>query len=526
VSDYSVEALSDSTKRDTVTVGEYKLIAHQVKFRKGVLLDAIFFKRGELYKKEHETRTINRLSQMGTFKFINIDYSLAKDVQGNYLDVVIDLTPGKKHVMGYSAEVNVTDEGLFGMLGSVSYQNKNLTKGADQLIVDVSGGVQLRFSKPKHESEKVQLMTVNAAAGITYYMNKFLVPFRAKIFSRNANPRTRIGINYSFEHRYDFTTTGDVAFLYQLHVFNASFGYEWNKYPHWQHLFNPIAVSFYLLPLKGEEFFRRLDSIPILKSSFEEQVIIGPNYSFNYTNKRTNTDRAYMQFHGSLETAGNVIYAGFKLASLHDGHDSVYEIAKRPFAQFFRVEADWRNYFKMTNHSSFAVRTFAGVGVPYGNSSALPFIKQFYVGGPNSLRGFLIREIGPGGYYDPSAFDPKTGVKTSVGFFNQTGDVKLETNAEVRFDIYKWLKGALFVDAGNVWSIRPDGRALGDFNIQRFWSEFAVDAGAGIRLDFNFFVVRFDYGFPLRDPRFLPGQRWQFKTFTPGQFQLAIGYPF
>ncbi|HLP19136.1 MAG TPA: BamA/TamA family outer membrane protein, partial [Chitinophagales bacterium] len=151
------------------------------------------------------------------------------------------------------------------------------------------------------------------------------------------------------------------------------------------------------------------------------------------------------------------------------------------------------------------------------------------VGGPNSLRGFLIREIGPGGYSDPSAYTAETGKKTNTGFFNQTGDIKLEMNAEIRFDIYRWIKGAIFADAGNVWLIRKDTRTLGEFNFKRFWSEFAVDAGAGLRLDFNFFVIRFDYGFPLRDPRRVEGKRWQFKdgqAFKTGQFQLAIGYPF
>ena len=243
-----------------------------------------------------------------------------------------------------------------------------------------------------------------------------------------------------------------------------------------------------------------------------------------------------MYFRTNIETAGNIIYAGFKLANLKSQHDSTYLIANRPFSQYFRIEGDWRNYFRMTNHSMFAIRSFAGFGIPYGNSLALPFVKQFFVGGPNSLRGFLIREIGPGGYATTERtaegkliYNPETGEKGNVGFFNQTGDMKLEVNAEIRFDIYKWLKAAVFVDAGNVWLLRKDARQLGDFNFKRFWSEFAVDAGAGLRLDFNFFVIRFDYGFPLRDPRRAVGKRWQFangQAFKTGQFQLAIGYPF
>jgi len=524
VSDYAAERLSDSTSRDTVMAGEYMLIAQSPNFRKGVLIDAVYFKHDDLYMKDKELKTINRFSLLGAFKFISVDYAKVKDVAGNYLDCIVSLTPAKRQAITASGEVNVTNEGLFGTAATLSYKNKNLTKGADQLLFDVSSGVQLKFSK----KEKVQVITGTAGVNVTYYINKFLVPFRAKIFSRNTSPRTKIAVGYNFEHRFDFDTLGQVAFLYQLHHFNFAFGYEWTKNRTKTHLFNPIAVSFYLLPKRGDEFERRLGLNPILKSSFEEQVIIGPNYTFTFNNQRTDKDKTSMYFRTNIETAGNIIYAGFVLANLKSANQT-YLIAKRPFSQYFRIDADWRNHFQMDNHSAFAVRTYAGIGVPYGNSKALPFVKQFFVGGPNSLRGFLIREVGPGGYSDPSAYDSETGEKKNVGFFNQTGDIKLEMNAEIRFDIYKWLKGAVFADAGNVWLIRKDTRINGEFNMKRFWSEFAVDAGAGLRLDFNFFVIRFDYGFPLRDPRRDVGKRWQFKdgqAFKTGQFQLAIGYPF
>ncbi|MBP7390324.1 MAG: BamA/TamA family outer membrane protein, partial [Chitinophagales bacterium] len=275
-------------------------------------------------------------------------------------------------------------------------------------------------------------------------------------------------------------------------------------------------------------FNRRLSLNQALASSFEEQVILGPNYSFIYNNQEGDKDRVYTYFKTALETSGNILYAGFKLANLKSSNDQ-FLILKRPFSQYFRIEADWRNYVRIRNHGMFAIRTFAGIGIPYGNSDALPFVKQFFVGGPNSLRGFLIREIGPGSYVDTLVYNPETGEESgNVGFFNQTGDIKLEINAELRFDIYKWLKGAVFVDAGNVWTIKKDTRTNGNFEINRFWKEFAVNAGVGARLDFNFFVIRLDYGFPFRDPRKVSGNRWLFENaqFRKGQFQLAIGYPF
>ena len=528
ISDYSVE-LGDTLHRDTVKLGDYTFIAHEHKFKNKILAEAIFFKKNELYSKDAEVQTINHLSQLGIFKFISVDYSKPKDREGNYLDCTLQLTPAKKEETRETGEFYVSSEGLLGASGTISYKNKNLTKRADQLLLDVTAGIQIRF--PTREDKKVQIMSVTAAVGLTYYMNKFLVPFRAKIFSARANPKTRFSVNYNFDNQFDFDATGkNVVFLYQLHNFNASFGYEWNKGREQHHLLNPIAIDFFLLPKVGVDFTTRLNSNPPLKSSFQEQVIIGPNYTFSYNNSKSNSDRKYMKLRIGLETAGNVIDGIFKAATNNTEHDSVYLIANKPFAQYFRMEVDWSNFIKMTNHSQFCIRTYAGVGVPYGNSFTLPFIKQFFVGGPNSLRGFQIREIGPGSYVpDTLVFNPETGKKTNVGFFNQTGDIKLETNAEIRFDIYKWLKGCVFADAGNVWTLKKDAVPNGDFNISRFWSEFAVDAGAGLRLDFSYFVIRFDYGFPLRDPRRVVGERWQFQNavaFKNGAFQLAIGYPF
>lgn len=524
--DYATEILNDTLKRDTVFTGdslEYHIISKKRVLRKGIVSDAMFMRKGQLYARNNEIRTLNRLNQLGTFKFITLDFVKSKD-RNNYLDCIVSLTPAKRQAISGTIEANVTNEGLFGLAGSISYKNKNLSHRADQFLFDASAGVQLKFSK----KEKVQVITTNVSTSVTYYLNRFLVPFRAKLFSKNTNPKTRLNIGYTFENRYDFDTSANVTFLYQLHNFSASFGYEWNEKITKRHLFNPITVAFFLIPKRGTEFISRLDKNPILKSSFEEQVIIGPNYTFIYDNQRSNKDRVFMYFRTSLETAGNVIYAGFKLANLKTGNDSLYLMFNKPFSQYFKMEGDWRNYFRIRNHGMFAIRTFAGIGIPYGNSYALPFIKQFFVGGPNSLRGFLIREVGPGGYVDSTAYNPETGEKKNIGFFNQTGDVKLELNAEFRFDIYKWLKGALFMDAGNVWTLRKDTRTNGNFAFNRFWKEFALDVGAGIRLDFNFFVIRFDYGFPLRDPRKADGDRWLFENaqFRKGQFQLAIGYPF
>lgn len=526
--DYVADRLNETLKRDTVFAGdslEYAIFSAQRILRKLIVADAMFMKRGEWYNKEKELRTINRFAQLGVFKFISMDMVRARNREGNYLDALISLTPAKRQSFIAGGEMSVTNEGLFGLSGAISYKNKNLSKRADQFVVDISSGVQLRFPR----SNQVELITTNAAISATYFLNRMVGFSRYKSFSKSRNPRTRLNIGYNYEYRNDFDTNSVVTFLYQLHNFNLTYGYDWLRGRYITHVLNPVAINFYLLPEKGKEFLRRLDLNPILKSSFEEQVTISQFYSFTYNNQVTATDKRYMYFRASAEAAGNLIYAGFKAINTNTDNDSLYLIAQKPFSQFVRMEADFRNYFRIRQHGMFALRTYAGIGVPYGNSYALPFIKQFFVGGPNSLRGFLIREIGPGSYVDSTIYNPETGKKKSVGFFNQTGDIKLELNAEFRFDLYRWLKAAVFVDAGNVWTIRKDNRSNGNFDINRFWKEFAVDAGAGLRFDFNFFVIRFDYGFPIRDPRRTDGNRWQFKNgqaFKSGQFQLAIGHPF
>ncbi len=520
--DAVTDVFQDTLTRKKIVYNDYNIISRQSNLRENILVDAVAIKKNDLFSRDKETRSINRLSLLGIYKFINVDFERTKD-SANKLDVTVRLTPAKKQAISASLEANVTNEGLFGTAGTLSYKNKNLSRRADQFLIDVSSGVQLKFSR----REKVQLITTTASASFTYYINRF-VPFKIGTFSKFTTPKTRLNLNYNFEYRNDFDTLRNVVFLYQLHNFSFSYGYEWNINRFKRHQFNPLSISFYLIPKRGVEFNQRLENNPILKSSFEEQIIIGPNYTYTYSNQRTDKDRRYMFFRSNIDMAGSVLYAGFKLANLKSQNVNTYFIFDRPFAQYFKVEGDFRNYFRIRQHGMFAVRAFAGVGAAFGNSLVMPFVKQFFVGGPNSLRGFLIREIGPGAYADAS-YDRETGEKTNVGFFNQSGDLKLELNAEFRFDIYKWLKGAVFMDAGNVWMLRPDTRELANFDFKRSFKEFAVDAGAGVRLDFNFFVIRLDYGFPLRDPRRTEENRWQFKNaqaFKTGQFQLAIGYPF
>ncbi|MFN8277969.1 MAG: BamA/TamA family outer membrane protein [Chitinophagales bacterium] len=506
---------------DTITQNEFHFIQRKKIVKYSVIQDAIFFKRGQLYSKENYTKTLRRFGDLGAYKFITIDY-VKNPTKDKALDVLVSLVPAKKQTVSADVQANVNLEGFFGMAASLSYKNRNLFKRSDLFSVDLTTGVQFQYGR----NEPVSLITTDFSANVSYYFAKFLFPFINKEYFKDKSPKTRISLRYAFENRYDFDTIDATGrsyhrvFFYTLHSFNATFGYEWNQNAFKRHLLNPISFSLFLIPKKGISFVERLAGNPSLASSYQEQFIFGPNYTFIYNNQRTKNDKKNLYFRTTVETAGNVLMAGFSLANIGKNNPPPYKIGNLEFSEFVRGEFDLRGFYKLNNHSSFAGRSYLGVAYAYGNSKTIPFVKQFFVGGPNSLRGFLVREIGPGSYVNP------LGVQSNrvFSFFNQTGDLKIELNGEFRFDIYKWLKSALFMDVGNVWLIRKDDtRPLGNFAFNRFWNEFAVDIGAGIRLDFNFFVVRFDYGIPIRDPRIQSNNKW---TIQQGQFNLAIGYPF
>lgn len=517
--DYGSEIMNGPVKRDTVTIGEYHFINKRKVIKPAVILDNSFLRHDDLYSKDVYIKTTKALSSLLIFKFVTVEYVRVPGADmDHYLNCVISMTPGKRQTVSASAEANINYEGFFGVAGTLSYKNKNLTKRSDLLAVDITPGVQFSFGR----NQPVQVITKDVSFQASYYFNKFLFPFSKKFafkFKEKA-PKTRISIRYNYEQRFDFDDSSRRVPFYVLHGFNASFGYEWNQNAFIRHVVNPINFTLFLLPQQYPYFLKRLDENAVLKSSYQEQVILGPSYTFIYNNQINKNDKRYMYFRLNLETAGNILMAGFSAANASKTKELPYKIFNKDFSEYGRGEFDLRGYIRLSNHSVFAGRSYLGIAFPYGNSTSVPFTKQFSSGGPNSLRGFLVREVGPGGYLDPNH-----DANASTGFFNQTGDMKMEGNVELRFDIFKWFKGAIFADAGNVWLVHKDiERPLTDFQFNRFWKEFAIDVGAGVRLDFNYFVIRVDYGMGIRDPS--RQSKWYFNTKNPGRFQLAVGYPF
>jgi outer membrane protein assembly factor BamA len=518
--DYTAEQLQSHSAMDTLQVGEYIFLCDKLRYRPDIITSAIHFSRDRLYSKQDNTLTINQLADLGIFKFINVKFepSHTPGLPGRrYLDCVITLTPAKKQEIAVDAQLNNNSNYLLGVSASLTYRHKNLFHGAELFELNVTGGLETNFDKGQSF-----FSTLDLSAYANLYFNKFLAPPRLNYVARNYRPKTRISAKYSFLRRIDY---------YTITTTNLSFGYDWNMSQTHRHILNLASISLVRVLETSQAFEDILDKSQTLRNSFSEQLIVGSNYSYIWSNKVKEKPYGYFYFRGNFEIAGNSLQGINALA--HIGREATlpYKLFGVPYAQFVLMDADIRNYYTFGKHALLASRMYAGIGIPYGNSSGLPYVKQFYGGGTNDIRAWTVRTLGPGSF----VFDQSSVSDNSNFYYDQTGDMKLEANVELRFDIYKFIKAALFVDAGNIWTLKSDTLRPGaNFDVTRFGSEIAIGTGLGFRFDFSYFVLRFDMAFPVRNPGVL-GNRWVIGDFDPFdkdwrkdnlKFNLAIGYPF
>lgn len=305
--------------------------------------------------------------------------------------------------------------------------------------------------------------------------------------------------------------------LYGLLTFSGSFGYVWQANKYVTHELDPIAINYVNLLYQSEEFDAILNDNPFLRTSFDQQFISGLNYSFTYNGMLRTNRRSLFYVNSNLDVAGNSISL---LGQDGDPDPDTGEIKDEflglEYAQYAKVDVDFRYHFITGEDQRIATRLFAGIGVPYGNSDVMPFSKQYFSGGAYSVRAFRTRSLGPGTYTPPDA--------DSRSFFDQSGNLRLEANVEYRFPIFGYVKGAFFADAGNVWNTTDNGLPGGKFS-GNFYNELGIGAGAGIRVDVQGFVIRFDLAAPLHDPSLPEGDRWV-NDFGSPVFNFAIGYPF
>lgn len=477
--------------------------------RPSVLQRALFLNENELYTRQNHQLTLNRLMSMGSFRFVQVHFT---ETDSNRLDADIRLTPLPLNTLRAEMDLVTKSNNYTGPRMNVSLLNRNTFGGSELLKLNLAGSFEAQLNRL---SENLFSYTFNPQIELTF--PRLLVPFRVPLTNRLYTPQTRMALSYNFMRRMDYFDLRNVQF---------SYGYKWRKDIKSDHELNPVSISNTELMNESQAFLDLLATNSILKKSYEEQFVAGMSYAYTYNEQTISKKPTQFYLNLTAESAGNVFSAISSINGTRPSSDNPATLLGSVYSQFVKFGVDGRMYQHFGDKHLLAMRLIGGFARAYGNSATLPYNKQFFSGGPSSIRAFAINSIGPGDYQQIN----------TAGFTQLGGDIKLELNAEYRFDIYSFLKGALFIDAGNVWLQPSNPSTIGSpFRNNTFVNEMAVGAGLGLRFDVSFFVLRFDLATPLRKPWLSPGNRWMVQEFNPFasawrkenlMLNVAIGYPF
>ncbi|MEM7105888.1 MAG: BamA/TamA family outer membrane protein [Bacteroidota bacterium] len=490
---------------DTLEVDEYKfLYREKMGIKTKPLMNAIFLKKGNIFKQDDIDATNKKLGNLGIYKFVSIRFSKNKD-EPNQVDFFIYLTPSKKLMLGFDFEINTANASALGTSININHRNRNIFKGAEIFSIGLEGGVEFGFS----ESQTL-LNTLDIGTQFSLLFPKWIVPFKIKSNPRHS-PKTRLTLEYDYQDRIQY---------YRNSLFSASFGYEWQPRPSIRHELTPISLNFLRINEVRERFQDILDNNPFLQNSFTDQFFLGGNYSFILTTPSFKNESS-IYYRANAEVAGNSIGLMDRIIQ----PDFPFKPFDINYSQYLKVESDFRYYKSTGRKSSLASRIFIGVGMAYGNSDEVPYVKQYFAGGTTGMRAWRLRELGPGGYIDTLTQNDPT-----IQFY-QAADFKLEANIEYRFDIISVVEGAIFLDAGNIWTLKEDNRGIEAKLTKDFYRQIALGTGFGLRLDFSYFIIRFDLAYKLRNP--FPNEKgsyWNYSDkvfrFRDAALNLAVGYPF
>ncbi len=523
----NLEDSASTESIDTTKINGLDYLSSRNFFKPKIITDQIRIRPGDRYNREEELRSINRLIQLDVFKLVNIEYS---DAGPGKLDANIQLSPYKKKSVRFELSAVTTSQSFAGPHLALTFRNRNFLRGAERYELSFTGNYEWQLggkrtaTSDQTANENINLLnSFELGVSQSLLIPRLITPFKIDYSNARYIPQTRFDLSFKWLQRVGF---------YQFNSVEINYGFQWRETTTKRHSLSPVAITFIRLGNTTEEFDAILEDNEVLRRSLEDQYIVGTNYSFFYSSqedpelkKRKNN----FYFNGNIGIAGNLMYLiheAFNIPkdstvreTINTGvepNDTIRDVTYQhkvfglPFAQFVRVELDFRHYYDFNENNRLATRLVAGVGYAYGNTETMPYSKQFSVGGASSLRGFRARSIGPGTYEGDS----------TVSFVDQTGEIRLELNTEWRFTILEQIKGALFFDIGNIWNVREDpDRPGGKFEANKFLDQLAMSAGAGIRYDADIFVIRFDLGVPLKVP-------YAGKVNRSPVLNLAIGYPF
>ncbi|QTV05661.1 translocation and assembly module lipoprotein TamL [Faecalibacter bovis] len=503
-------------EKDSLTLNQednFYMIDPYKKFKPKIFERALQFKKGELYNRTDHNLTLNRLVNLGVFKFVNNQFIISDSIN-NKFDAYYMLTPREFQSLRLELLGRTNSANYGGGEINLNWTHRNLLRGAEQLKATIFGAFDMQLGGPKDANNIFRMGT-----NVEFSIPRIIAPFRFHT-SGAYIPRTNVTLAYEYLNR---------TRLYALHNFNTSFGYQWKENARKDHDLKVLEVTLVKPDNVSDEYYNQIyDEFgniinPQLKRVVDKQLIFGPRYSYTYTTTmlpRKNT----IYYRGMVDLSANLtgLISG---ANIEKGNQK--EIFNIPFSQYAKMEHDFRFFHKFNRKTSIATRFIGGIALPYGNSEFVPFSKQFFVGGSNSIRAFRARTLGPGSY------DPRN--QNANFYFDQAGDIKLELNAEYRMNLFKFLNLGFFVDAGNIWTVNEEPTLPGGKFSKDFINEIAIGTGLGVRLDFSLLILRFDFAMPLRVPYYEKNDRWTFDKidFSDKDWRkdnlilnIAIGYPF
>ncbi|MFD2551473.1 BamA/TamA family outer membrane protein [Bizionia sediminis] len=502
---YPTYRVSDSVSAQTTSYNNKQYIQEEEFFKPAYLDPFITLETNQFFNPADSRNTARRLSTIGAYKYVNIQYqeldSLAADGSG-LLEANIFLSPLNKRALRAELQVVTKSNNFAGPAFSLTLSNRNLFGGGETFNITPKIGYEKQLGGKQNSGNS------SLELGI---QNELIFPrvlFPIKInddFFKYSIPKTKTSLSVDYLKRSN---------LYTLLSGTALFGYLWDANRYVTHEINPISLNYTELLNNTPEFEAILENDPFLRRSFDQQFIAGLTYGFTYNEMIDTQKKHQLFFNFTLDLAGSTI----GLFGKDQGPEKPKTFLGFEYAQYAKADIDFHYHFNFGNEKVIAARLFGGYGLAFGNSDVVPFVKQYYSGGPYSVRAFNIRSLGPGTYNSDTS-------QNSV-FFDKTGNIRLEANLEYRFPIISFLKGAVFADAGNIWNSKENPIYNGADKFDgNFLSELGMGAGIGLRVDIQSFVIRFDLAAPFHDPALPKGKRFDFDVSEP-ILNFAIGYPF
>ena len=467
------------------------------------------------FREEDVQNTYTAMGRLRAIKYTNIRFDEIVSNDSAQLDANVLLTKGKNQSLSFEIE-GTNSAGDLGAAASMTFQHRNVFRGSETLTMKVRGAYEaIKGLEEGYMGDDYKELGIETSLNFP----EFKFPFLSSDFKRRIRATSEVGVDFNSQIRPEFTRT----------LASASWSYRWTDRKRSQHRFDLLDVNYVYVPRKSEKFKSYLENLTdknsILIKSYEDQLIVRMGYSFIYNSaydkSRTTSRRNPYSIRINIEEAGNLLYAASKAIHSTPKADKGYVIANIPFAQYIKGDFDFAKNWNIDERNSLVFHIGMGIAYPYGNSQVLPFEKRYFSGGPNSVRGWSVRSLGPGSY---------SGKDGNMNYINHTGDIKLDMNIEYRTHLFWKFNGAAFIDAGNIWNIRDyEGQEEGTFRLNRFYKQLAMAYGLGIRFDLDYLIIRFDGGMKAINPMFTGKDKYPFlrpnfnRDFT---FHFAVGYPF